>query len=94
MKRSALFDVTVLAASMLSSVANGQQANTYTETRIRQLERTVSELRQQLDQLRQQNQHLQQDLDKMQSRLESRLQHLEKEAAAKAPPPKSRTSKP
>lgn len=94
LKPSVLFGVIVLAASMLSCGANGQQASGYTESRINQLERAVSDLRQRLDQLRQQNQRLQQEMDKMQSRMESRLQHLEKGPAAKAPVPKARTAKP
>lgn len=91
--RSVFLSVVAMVAPMLSSLAEGQQANSYAETRIGQFERSVNELRARLEQLRQQNQHLQQELDRMRSNHESRLQRLEN-GSAKAPPAKSRIAKP
>jgi TolA-binding protein len=75
----------------LPAIAHGQQLNPGAESRLGQLERSISEIRASIGRLQQQNQQLQQQMDRMKTSYEARLQRLEK-APARAPTPATRAS--
>jgi len=87
-KRPILLAVAVAATlGTLPAIAQGQQLNPGAESRLGQLERSISDMRGSIARLQQQNQQLQQQMDRMKTSYEARLQRLEKAPPHKAPTP-------
>ena len=88
--RSILLAVVAATLGTLPAIAHGQQLNAGAESRLGQLERSISDMRASIARLQQQNQQLQQQMDKMKTSYEARLQRLEKAPPAKSPTPAAR----
>lgn len=76
-----------IALATLPGAALGQGAGgtAYVDDRLSQITRSIADLQSRAAQLQKQNQQLQLQLDKMRTSFESRLDRLEKGAAAKKP---------